>query len=105
MIHTVTVVLAGTKHQVSVTQNNVNVVLFTVPLHKFYLNAITSETKFSFEQILEDVKGEFNVKIYDFREKYIDFPYWYNVDHIADIPEVMGYSREIASIINLEINS
>jgi len=86
-------------------KNNINVVLFTVPLHKLYFNAITPETKFSFEQILEDVKGEFDVKIYDLREKYIDFPYWYNVDHIAHIPEVMGYSTEIASIINLEIDS
>jgi len=86
-------------------KNGIEVVLFTIPHHKLYLDAITPESKFTFKQNLEDVKDEYNVKIYDLQENYIDFPYWYDVEHIAYIPESMNYSKEISSIINMEIDS
>ena len=86
-------------------KNDINVVFFTIPHHKFYLDAITPEAKLAFEHILEGTSDEFNVKIYDFQKDYIDFPYWYDLEHIAYVPDAMSYSKEIAEMINSEIDS
>ncbi len=86
-------------------KNDINVVFFTIPHHKLYLDAITPEAKLAFEQILEGTSDEFNVKIYDFQKDYIDFPYWYDLEHIAYVPDAMSYSKEIAEMINSEIDS
>jgi len=86
-------------------KNDIKVVLFTIPHHKLYLDSITPDAKLTFDQILDDTSNEFNVKIYDFQEDYIDFPYWYDVEHIAYVPESMEYYKEIASMISSEIDS
>lgn len=86
-------------------KNNIKVVLFTIPHHKLYLDAITSDTKQTFEGILKEVITGFNVKVFDFQKDYADFPYWYDVEHIAYVPEAMDYSRDIANMIILEIDS
>jgi hypothetical protein len=84
---------------------DIKVVLFVIPHHTFYLDAITPDTKQTFEKILKEINNEFNVKIYDFQKKYIDFPYWYDVEHVAYVPGAMEYSKEIANMINSEIDS
>jgi hypothetical protein len=86
-------------------KNDIKVVLFTIPHHKLYLEAITPEAKQAFEQILEEVSDEFNVKIYDMQQDYADFPYWYDVEHVAYVPESMSYSKQVADMINVEIDS
>lgn len=86
-------------------KNDIKVVLFVISHHKFYLEAITPDAKQTFEEILKETDEEFNVKIYDFQKKYRNFPYWYDVEHIAYVPGAMEYSKEIAGMINLEIDS
>ena len=53
--------------------------------------------------IISDVEQEFNVTIYDFRDRYVDLPIWMDVTHIAYHPDSMIYSQEIADMILSEL--
>ena len=55
------------------------------------------------EKIISDIEQEFNVTIYDFRDRYIDLPIWMDVTHIAYHPDSMIYSQEIADMILSEL--
>jgi len=84
-------------------QQDTSVVIFLPPLHSTYLSNIQPDINKKFEKIISDVKQEFNVTIYDFRDRYVDLPIWMDVTHIAYHPDSMIYSQEIADMILSEL--
>ncbi len=86
-------------------ENKIKVVIFTTPLHKIYLNELNQESKDTFNKILNEILNEFDVKIYNFIDKYSDLPVWNNLDHLAYNENSMMFSEDIAEMILLEINS
>lgn len=83
--------------------NGINVVLFTTPLHKIYLDELPNSEKQTFDEILERIKKGTNVKIYDLTDKYSDLPIWTNISHVAYNKNATIYSEDIAKIILGEI--
>ena len=84
-------------------QQDTSVVIFLPPLHSTYLSNIQPDVNKKFEKIISDVEQEFNVTIYDFRDRYVDLPIWMDVTHIAYHPDSMIYSQEIADMILSEL--
>lgn len=82
---------------------NISVIIFLPPLHSTYLSNIQSDVNQKFEKIIFDVEQEFNIKIYDFRDRYVDLPIWMDVTHIAYNPDSMKYSQDIADMILSEL--
>jgi len=83
--------------------NNINIVLFTTPLHKFYLDGLPNSEKQTFDEILERIKKETGVKIYDLTDKYSDLPIWTNISHVAFNKNSTIFSEDMAKIILDEI--
>lgn len=83
--------------------NGINVVLFTTPLHKIYLDELPNSEKQTFDEILERIKKGTNVKIYDLTDKYSDLPIWTNISHVAYNKNATIYSEDVAKIILGEI--
>jgi len=84
-------------------RNGAKVVLFTAPLHKFYLEELTNSQNETFNKTLEKISNESQVKIYNLTEKYSDLPIWINVGHIAFNKNSLIYSDDISKIIEEEI--
>ncbi len=83
----------------------INVVLFTTPLNRIYLDELSESTKISFKDILKDISEKNRVKIYEFEEKYADLNIWNNLDHVAYNNKSIIFSDEIAKMILQEIDS
>lgn len=86
-------------------EGNIKIVFFQTPLHRIYLNEITDTEKIAFNSILDTISREFDVKIYDFSDKYADLPIWSNLTHIAYNEKSVIFSEDIAKMIISEIES
>jgi len=92
------------KEMIKELQNNdIQVVIFIDPLHRIYLENIPENTKNNFDRILNEVSNEFDVKIYDFSDKYADLPIWHNLDHVAYNEKSIVFSDDIAKMIMNEV--
>lgn len=85
-------------------KNSIKVVIFLVPIHDFYLAEIPYETKLTFDQIISDVSNEYDVKIYNFTNKYSGLKIWNNLDHIAYNENSNIFSSDISEMILKEID-
>jgi len=86
-------------------ENNVKVVLFITPLSKNFLEILPDSEEKTFDIILQDLSEEFDVKIYDLKDKYTDLAIWANPTHITFTETAMIFSKDIAEIISSEIDS
>lgn len=84
-------------------KNNIKIIVFTTPLSSIYLESLSSETKINFEFILNKIKEEYNLEIYDFTKKYSNSLMWTNLDHISYNSDGMVYSKDVADILKREI--
>jgi hypothetical protein len=83
--------------------NNIKVIIFTVPIHELYLDNISTENKLSFNQILNDISDEYDVKIYNFTNNYSKLKIWNNLDHIAYNEHSDIFSKDISKMILTEL--
>jgi len=83
--------------------NDIEVIIFTVPIHSFYLDKISIETKSIFNQILNDVSDEYDIKIYNFTNNYSQLKIWNNLDHIAYNKNSNIFSKDISKMILTEL--
>jgi len=86
-------------------ENNVKVVLFTTPLSKNFLEILPDSDEQTFDIILQDISEEFDVKIYDLKDKYAELSIWRDPTHIANTETAMIFNKDIAEIISSEIDS
>lgn len=84
-------------------RNDINVILFTTPIHKNYFDKLPESEKQTFDEILERVKKETGVKIYNLTNNYSDLSIWLNITHISSNKNATIYSEDIAKIILDEI--
>jgi len=78
-------------------------VIFKTPLHPFYHDIVPESEKNAFDSLLDNVTKEFNIKIYDFSEKYSEMQVWADTTHVAYNENSLIYSDDISKMIILEI--
>ena len=86
-------------------EEEINVVIFTTPLNKLYLDELSESTEKSLKYILNDISEKYGITIYEFEERYSDLNIWNNVDHIAYNNKSLIFSDEIAEMVLQEIIS
>ncbi|QLH04026.1 hypothetical protein C5F49_00820 [Nitrosopumilus oxyclinae] len=84
-------------------ENNIEIIIILTPHHKIALDEIPDNEKNNFYQILLNVEQEFDVKIYDFSNKFSDLPIWRDTTHVAYNEKAIIFSHELAQIIIQEI--
>ena len=85
-------------------KNNIEIILFTTPLSRTYLDKIDSTDIEIFEDTLQKISDEFDVKIYHFYDKYADMNVWLDISDVSSNQNASIYSTDIADIILNEIN-
>lgn len=84
--------------------NDIKVVLFSIPLPKAYLDFIPNSEREELYSILNNTAKEYDIQFYDFTEKYEELDIWSDSSHVAFNPKSMIYSDDITKIILSEIN-
>lgn len=84
-------------------KNNIKVILFTTPQHKYLYDLIDESEKIAFENILTEIHDATNLEIYSFTEKYSDLEIWRNPTHIVVSNSASIFSDDIANIILKEL--
>jgi len=85
-------------------KNDIDLILFSTPLSRTYLDEIYKTDIEIFESALQEISDEFDVKVYHFYDKYADLNVWYNISHVSTSQNASIYSTDIADIILNEIN-
>ena len=84
-------------------KNEIKIIIFSVPLHQNFLDQISPETKANFSNILEKIRNTYDVKIYDFSDKYANEDIWANISHVSYNKKSNIYSYDITDIIVTEL--
>ena len=93
------------KEIIELLQNNdIKVIIFVLPQQKYFLDLIPEDDKAIFYASLEEIKSEFNVKIYDLSDDYADLNIWMDHIHVAYNKKSMIFSDDIYKIISKEMS-
>jgi hypothetical protein len=84
-------------------KNNVQVVVFAIPLPHEYTNMLPPETKENFKEILNEIEFDLDLKVYDFTHQYDELSIWADSLHVATVPESIIYTEDVLEMILLEI--
>ena len=79
--------------------NEIEVVIFTTPVHKYYLENMQDKDKKEFQLMLNEIMKENNLKIYEFSDKYTELQIWYNLSHVSYNKKAMIYSEGVSEMI------
>ncbi len=83
--------------------NDIKVVIFSVPLPQITLDKVSKSDKKLFTDTLNDISQEFNVPVYRLDEKFLGMDIWYNVLHVTENKKGLPYSKEVVEIIKNEL--
>jgi hypothetical protein len=86
-------------------RENIKVVVFSTPSPYEYSSQLSEKTKSNFNQILFEINTEFNIDTYNFTDKYVHLPIWYDSMHVANNPQSRIFSDDISNMILQEIES
>jgi hypothetical protein len=86
-------------------KNNIEVVLFTTPLNRVYIDGLSESQKLTFKEILKRISNDTETNIHDLTYKYSDLQIWANISHVAFNTNSLIYSNDIAEIIQSELGS
>lgn len=86
-------------------ENNIKIIIFTTPQHKYYLDLVSDSEKKSFDLILDDLRNSTSLQIYSLTDKYSDLDVWRNPTHIVVSKSKSVYSDDISQITLREIDS
>jgi hypothetical protein len=91
-------------------QNNIQVILFTYPHHKYFLQNVPYEEEEKFMKIINEIKKEFKIPVKLLHEEYRDKENWSDLIHIhynynltENNEDSIQYSEDIANLILNEI--
>ena len=88
----------------SLKENNIDVILYTMPQNgPYFLDNLSTEDKENFNQMIDRISSKFNIPAYDFTEKYSEDKIWGDTRHVSFNPKAMIFSEDIAKIILDEI--
>jgi len=79
--------------------NEIEVIIFTTPVHKYYLENMQDKDKKEFQLMLNEIMKENNLKIYEFSDKYTELQIWYNLSHVTYNKKAMIYSEGVSEMI------
>jgi len=80
-------------------ENDIKIILFTTPQHKYFYDLVDETEKLSFEKILKEIYVSTNLEIYSFTEKYSDLEIWRNPSHIVVSKSASIFSDDITNLI------
>ena len=80
-------------------KNDIKLVIVTSPLHELYLETLSEKQKDDFSSLLNTLEKNYELKIYDFENKYGELNVWGNISHISYNKEVTIYNQDIAKMI------
>ena len=93
------------KEIIRMLQNNdTEVIIFVFPQQKYFLDLVPEDDKAIFYASLEEIKSEFNVKIYDLSDNYAVLNIWMDHNHVAYNKKSMIFSDDIYKIIIKEMD-
>ncbi len=84
-------------------ENNIKIILFTTPQHKYLYDLVATSEKQAFEKIIIELEKSNNLEIYRFTEKYSDLEIWRNPTHIVVSKSASIFSDDIANLILEEL--
>lgn len=84
-------------------ENNIKIILFTTPQHKYFYDLVDPSEKIAFEKILTDITKHTDLEIHLFTEKYSDLDIWRNPTHIVVGKDSLIFSEDIANLILEEL--
>lgn len=84
-------------------ENNINVVVFTTPNTKYYIDSLDESDKQNFDSIIQNILDEFTIPVYIFNNKYLDETIWYDFEHVALGGEEITFNQDFGKIIQQEI--
>ena len=93
-------VIALKKIITKLQQNNIEIIIFITPQSKYYLDAMPSSAKTSFDILIKNLEKDHKIKIYSLFDKYKDLDIWYNAQHVAIFNNTQIYSTDISKIIS-----
>ena len=87
----------------SLQNNDIKVIIFVLHQQRNFLDLVPQYDNEIFFASLEEIKNEFNVKIYDLSDDYADLNIWMDHNHVAYNKESMIFSDDIYKIISKEM--
>ena len=85
-------------------ENEIEVIIFTVPHHKNWLTQLPEQQTEIFDGMMDNLEQEFDLKVYRLHDKYDTEGIWIDHDHIIAYDEKTNfYSEEIATILLTEM--
>jgi len=87
----------------TMTENKIKVIILVTPHHSTVLEKIPQIEMKNFYEILSIIEDKFDVKIYDYSNKYEGLSIWRDATHIAFNEKVIIFSDDVAQIIIKEI--
>ena len=85
--------------------NEIEVIIFTTPVHKYYLENMQDKDKKEFQLMLNEIMKENNLKIYEFSNKYAELQIWYNLSHVSYNKKAIIYSEGVSEMIISELKN
>ena len=76
-------------------KNDVQVIIFVLPQQKYFLDLVPEDDQAIFYASLEEIKNEFDIKIYDLSDDYADLNIWMDHNHVAYNKKSMIFSDDI----------
>jgi len=81
---------------------DIEIVIFSMPLHKYYLEALSDNQKKSFSALLDDLAEKYDLEIYEFEEKYAELDVWGDIEHVSYHKNVTIFNEDVAKMIIME---
>ena len=86
-------------------KNKIKTILFAVPLPKSQLDLIPDSEKIEFYSTLNKIANNFDIKFYNYTEKYEKLAIWSDLSHVAFNSNAIIYSDDVSKIVQSEIDS
>lgn len=83
--------------------HNIDVILYSVPYNRLYLDGISTSDSFIFTSTLKKITHENNATLYLLHEKYSDMPVWHDLVHLRYNKNITIYTDDIIQFISNEI--
>ncbi len=84
-------------------ENNIKVIIFSVPYSDTVLKKIPVEKQEYFKKYLTQTANEFGINVEHLHDKYADLPIWKDPVHVAINQNVTVYSEDLVQIILKEL--
>ena len=85
-------------------ENDIKVIIFTTPISHSFNKEIPITTKENFKIILNDVTKQFEIKMYNFTNRYSELNIWQNPTHVSYNMDAIIFSEDIANMIIQEVD-